>query len=111
MKINNLKVTNEKNLEKRLKEYVKGFGGLGLKWISPGIRGVPDRLLFLPGGVLFIVETKSARGKTRPAQKVIHQKLTDLGFKVYLIKPENLNDLINDIRASQLPKTRDRARN
>jgi hypothetical protein len=39
---------SEKQIEARLKRTVKELGGLALKFVSPGCRGVPDRLIFLP---------------------------------------------------------------
>ena len=40
----------EKQIERKLVCEVKKRGGICPKWVSPGFDGVPDRLVFLPGG-------------------------------------------------------------
>ena len=39
----------EKNLERMLVRTVKQSGGIALKFVSPGMAGVPDRLVLFPG--------------------------------------------------------------
>ena len=73
----------ESEIEEYLKHRVGGIGGQCWKRVSPGRLGVPDRILILPGGVIWFVETK-APGKTeRPAQKYIQGILTTLGCMVW----------------------------
>lgn len=38
----------EKEIEAKLKKEVEKVGGLALKFISPGVAGVPDRIVLLP---------------------------------------------------------------
>ena len=52
----------ERDIEAALVSRVKGLGGIAYKWVSPAHRGVPDRLVLLPGGVVCAVEVK-AKGK------------------------------------------------
>ena len=40
----------EREIEKWLREQIKNLGGKALKFTSPGNDGVPDRIVFLPGG-------------------------------------------------------------
>ena len=40
----------EKNIESKLAAEVRRRGGLAPKFVSPGLDGVPDRLILLPGG-------------------------------------------------------------
>ena len=54
----------EKDIEQKLVAEVKRRGGLCPKWVSPGIDGVPDRLVFLPGKHFGMVEVK-APGKSQ----------------------------------------------
>lgn len=49
---------NEKLFERKLVKYCKERGILCYKFVSPGCRGVPDRLLIRDGKVLFL-ELKS----------------------------------------------------
>ncbi len=84
----------EKDLEKKLVDGIKARGGLCLKWVSPGNRGVPDRILLLPGGKIAFAEMKKPKGaRVDPLQKYLKKILTGLGFKVYTIFTEE--DLSN----------------
>lgn len=75
----------ESKIENRLKKEVEKIGGLSLKFTSPGMAGVPDRLVLLPKGKIYFIELK-APGKTlRPLQVKRKEQLESLGFKVYLI--------------------------
>ena len=42
----------EKQVEQALTSAVKARGGLALKFVSPGVSGVPDRIVLMPGGRL-----------------------------------------------------------
>jgi len=75
----------ESKIEKALALEVKKHGGMALKFVSPGMAGVPDRLVLIPNGEVIFVELK-APGKTmRPIQLKRKEQLENLGFKVYLI--------------------------
>ena len=53
----------EKNIESKLSTEVRRRGGLAPKFVSPGLDGVPDRLILLPSGKAAFAELK-APGKT-----------------------------------------------
>ena len=75
----------EKNIEARLVAEVRRRGGLAPKFVSPGLDGVPDRLILLPGGKCAFAELK-APGKTlRPLQALRKRQLEKLGFRVFVI--------------------------
>jgi len=73
----------ESYIEKALTGAVKARGGMALKFISPGMSGVPDRLVLIPGGVIAFVEVKAPRERMRPQQIKRKRQLEELGFKVY----------------------------
>ena len=75
----------EKQIEKRLKKEVEKIGGLSLKFTSPGMAGVPDRLVLLPKGRIAFVELKAPGKILRPLQLKRKEQLEVLGFKVYVI--------------------------
>ena len=52
----------ERDIEKALVKRIKALGGLCEKFVSPSNIGVPDRLVTLPGEILF-VELKSSGKK------------------------------------------------
>ncbi|QGH20210.1 VRR-NUC domain-containing protein [Clostridium butyricum] len=75
----------ESKIEKSLKDRVQDMGGIALKFVSPGMAGVPDRIVLIPNGIVVFVELK-APGKTmRPLQLKRKSQLEHLGFSVYLI--------------------------
>ncbi len=49
----------ESLIEKHLVAEVKKAGGVAFKFVSPGRRSVPDRIVLLPGGRIVFVECKS----------------------------------------------------
>lgn len=75
----------EKNIERKLVEAVKSLGGICPKWGSPGLDGVPDRIILLPGGRMAFAELKAPGKKVRPLQAARHKTLRRLGYKVYVI--------------------------
>lgn len=50
---------DEKNIEQKLRITIKKMGGLCLKFVSPSLDGVPDRIILLPGGYVGFAEIKS----------------------------------------------------
>lgn len=73
----------EKLVERKLIEAVKRVGGLCPKFISPGLDGVPDRIVLLPNGHMGFVEIKTTGEKMRPLQVRRKSQLERLGFLVY----------------------------
>lgn len=53
----------ESTLEKYLVKEITKLNGLCLKWVAPGTRGVPDRIIIMPEGKTFFVEMKQEKGK------------------------------------------------
>ena len=78
----------EKTIEAKLVRTVKSVGGIAPKFVSPGLDGMPDRLVLLPGGKMAFVEVKAPGEKPRPLQEARHRLLRRLGFKVYVIDSE-----------------------
>lgn len=92
----------EKEVEKKLRAAVKKKGGMAPKWVSPGMAGVPDRLVLLPQGKIAFVETKAPGEKARPLQVAVMGKLKKLGFRVYVIDgEEGIEKMLEEIEAGQ----------
>lgn len=88
----------EKQIEKRLKREVEKIGGLSLKLTSPGMSGVPDRLMLLPKGRIYFVELKAPGKALRPLQIKRKEQLENLGFKVYLIDSyKKIDEIIQEV--------------
>ncbi len=94
-------------IEKALAVEVKKRGGLALKFVSPGLTGVPDRLVLLPHGRLAFVEVKAPGEKMRPLQIKRKSQLEALGFLVYCIdNKEQIGDILHEICTTRIPKIR-----
>lgn len=85
MSENSNKIESEKLLDDKLIREVESRGGWCLKMLTNHITGLPDRLCLLPKGILFFAEIKTTKKKPRKIQLWVHDKLRNLGFKVYII--------------------------
>lgn len=75
----------ERAIERYLIHEVKRRNGLALKFVSPGISGVPDRIVMLPRGKMAFVELKAPGETLRPLQVKRKNQLEILGFEVYCV--------------------------
>ena len=91
----------EKEIEKQLVAAIRKYGGLCPKWISPGLSGVPDRIILMSGGCMAFAELK-APGKTlRPLQRVRKAQLEQLGFRVFVIdSAKQIGGVLDEVSAS-----------
>ena len=80
----------ESTVERKLVTEAKKRGGFALKFVSPGLDGVPDRLVLFPGGRLAFVELKAPGKKMRPLQVRRAEQLRALGFRVYCVDNEEM---------------------
>ena len=76
----------ESAIERYLVEQVAKVGGRAYKWVSPGNRGVPDRIVILPDGFIVFVELKAPGGRLRPEQKVQRKKIVDMCHPYVLLQ-------------------------
>jgi hypothetical protein len=75
----------ESAIEKALKKRVEALGGLCEKFVSPGRRSVPDRILTFPNGVIIFVELKAPGKEPTPLQQRDHARRRALGCDVRVI--------------------------
>ncbi|MBQ2726096.1 MAG: VRR-NUC domain-containing protein [Clostridia bacterium] len=91
----------EKYIERKLTEAVKKLGGLAPKFISPGLDGVPDRIVLLPHGKIAFVELKAEGETLRPLQVRRKRQLESLGFSVYCVDgAEQIGGILDEIQSS-----------
>ncbi len=83
----------ESKIERRLKNKIKRQGGLAIKFSVPGMAGMPDRLILLPGGKVHFVELKKPGGKLEKLQQKRAEILKALGFKVYCLDSNEAVDV------------------
>lgn len=75
----------ESKIEQRLKKEIEKIGGKALKLVSPGMSGMPDRIVLIPDGKIFFIELKAPGKKLRALQEYRAKELRTLGFKVRVI--------------------------
>ena len=69
----------ERDIERYLVRRVKDIGGIAYKFVSPAHRGVADRLVVLPGGVVWFVEVKKVGGRMSTLQELFKRDMLALG--------------------------------
>jgi hypothetical protein len=75
----------ERVIEEYLRKQTEKLGGVAYKFVSPGRRGVPDRICCYPSGILVFVECKSPTGRLSMLQDVELRTLRNLGHKAVVI--------------------------
>lgn len=75
----------ENKVETYLHQCVEQRGGTTRKYTSPGRSGVADRLCFLPGGYLWLVEVKTDSGRESTPQSRERNRMLDLGFRARIV--------------------------
>lgn len=88
----------ENVIERQLAMAVKKMGGMAVKFVSPGLDGVPDRIVLLPNKKMAFVELKAPGKKPRPLQEKRRRQLEALGFPVYVIDgAEQIGGVLDEI--------------
>ena len=91
----------ESRIERHLRVSVKKMGGMAVKFISPGLDGVTDRIVLLPGRKIAFVELKAPGKKPRPLQIKRMRQLECLGFPVFVIDGvEQIGGVLDEICAT-----------
>ena len=91
----------EKEVEAALVKAAKKRNGVALKFVSPGLSGVPDRLVLLPDGKIGFIELKSPGKKMRLLQEKRKSQLERLGFLVFCLdSKEEVEVMLVAIQAS-----------
>ena len=90
----------ESEVEKRLCKRVKNeLHGRAFKFVSPGFNGVPDRIVLVPMGRIYFVETKAPGKNLRKLQKYVRGLIQSLGFIVLRIDTtEKVDDFIRQVQ-------------
>lgn len=86
----------ERAIETYLVRRVRELGGRAYKWASPGSRGVPDRLVFLPGryGRPIAVEVKAPGKRPTALQLACHRDLRRLEVPVAVVDSREAVDAL-----------------
>ncbi len=91
----------EKAIEKKLVMAANRRGGMAVKFTSPGMNGMPDRLVLLPDGRMGFVELKAPGKKPRLVQELRMRQLRRLGFYAVVIDgADQIGGVLDEIQAS-----------
>lgn len=91
----------EKEVEAALVKAAKKRNGVALKFVSPGLSGVPDRLVLLPDGKIGFIELKAPGKKMRLLQEKRKSQLERLGFLVFCLdNKEEVEVMLDEIQAT-----------
>lgn len=91
----------ESRLESNLVDKVKEIGGLCWKFTSPGLSGVPDRLIAYDGRIVF-VEMKAPGKRLRPLQLFRQAELLDRGIESCVVDSvEGIDRLIERLKKGE----------
>ena len=89
----------EINYETKFVNLCAKEGWLCEKFIVPGKRGVPDRLITADRGYICFVEMKKPGGRLSPLQLLDHIRRSKLGADVYVISSmEEMEKTIKEIK-------------
>lgn len=86
----------EQKIERRLKKEIELIGGKALKFVSPGVSGVPDRIVLLPGGKVIFIELKAPGKNLSPIQAFRRKEFNKLGFDTRVI--DSIESVISFIK-------------
>lgn len=84
---------SEKDTEQYLVKETTKRNGQSYKWVSPGVRGVPDRICIFPSYTIF-VEIKSEGETLDPLQIILHRKLHLVTPHVYTVTTKKDVDIL-----------------
>lgn len=77
---------------------VKDIDGVAYKFVSPSNRGVADRLVVLPQGVVWFVEVKKEGGRLSTLQNIFIAEMQRLQQNVRVVwSKEDVDDLIKEM--------------
>jgi hypothetical protein len=90
----------EATIESKIRLYALSKGCLCYKFVSPSHRGVPDRLILLPGGRAAFIEVKAPGKKPSALQKVELARLISQGIPaIYADSFETAKAFLDDLLA------------
>lgn len=82
----------ERNIESYLLRQARAREVLCLKFVSPGVSGVPDRVLIHRGRIHFVELKRPCGGTLSPLQRYMHTKLRRYGASVDVVYTRNQVD-------------------
>ncbi len=88
----------ERYIEQKLRSAVKAKGAMALKFVSPGMAGVPDRIVLWPDGRVDFVELKAPGKHLSLKQVKMAMVLLRLGHQVRVIDSvDKVKEFVDEI--------------
>jgi hypothetical protein len=85
-------------IERRLKQGVTAAGGMCLKFTSPGMPGVPDRIIVTADGRVMFIELKTETGRLAGIQRWVIGELQKRGADVRVLKGKHaVDDFLKEV--------------
>jgi len=91
----------ERDVERYLVGRVAAIGGVAYKFVSPTNRGVCDRIVVMPGGVVWFVELKSATGRLSKLQLRFQAQMIAMGQRNIVLASKDAVDTFITILESE----------
>lgn len=101
-------IVPERQIELKLRCAVRDLGGLALKFVSPGMVGVPDRIVLTPDGKVHFVELKAPGKRLSPRQMKMVAVFEKLGHKVQVIDSmEKVKVFVDEVCSARISNVHD----
>lgn len=86
----------EKTVENYLRQKIEKKGGVCLKFVCPGSRGVPDRICLFPNRVIAFVEVKAPDKEVKKGglQEFWQKRFKELGFEAVVVHDKREAELL-----------------
>jgi len=95
----------ESDIEKAVCDYAKKRGLHCYKFVSPGTRGVPDRMFTYHGGIVFFIEFKKPGETPRADQIRVIERMVKHEVPVFIIDDIEIGKEIIDELVDDYPVT------
>lgn len=106
MLISKITTETEHHIENYLCKRVRDIKGVCRKWVSPGHKGVPDRICIFENNTIVFVECKTATGRLSKLQQIEIATLKSYDCKVFVVSSKRDVDLfISVVKEMLIPKT------
>lgn len=92
----------ERSIESYLVKRVSDLGGIAYKFTSPSNRGVFDRLVVLPFGIIWFVELKSPKGKLSKLQEIFEAGMNEMEHQTIVLHSRDAVDTFIEIARRQI---------
>lgn len=89
----------ERDIQAKIRKKIIALGGLCVK-VDASQRGWPDLTAILPGGLVLFLEVKTPTGRVSKIQQYMHDKLSEVGANVHVVRSvEDVTTIIERLKS------------